>query len=207
VALTGLRAILFSFFLGGRMKKVVFGLMFLCLAAAAFADDGTVSSISGMIKSDLFKNQSNIQSLSQSLTSTEKMALYTEYKKDPWVPFLVNFLVGAGVGSFIEGDTTGGVIALTGDLVGLGSVLIGVSAYASEVYWDPYTTKGVGLTTFGYIVLIGSRIFEIVRPFTYTARYNSTLKQSLNYIEGLSFVPTFENGVAGISLSYSVRLN
>ncbi len=187
------------------MKKVVFVLMFLSLAAAAFADD--VSSVSGMIKSDLFKNQSNIQNLSQRLTPTEKMALYTEYKKDPWVPFLVNFLVGAGVGSFIEGDTTGGVIALTGDLVGLGSVLIGVSAYASEVYWDPYTTKGVGLTTFGYIVMIGSRIFEIIRPFTYTARYNSTLKQSLNYIEGLSFAPTFENGVAGISLSYSVRLN
>jgi len=189
------------------MKKVVFVLMFLCLAAAAFADNGTVSSVSGMIKSDLFKNQSKIQSLSQSLTSTEKMALYTEYKKDPWVPFLVNFLVGAGVGSFIEGDTTGGLIALTGDLVGLGSVLIGVSAYANEVYWDPYTTKGVGLTTFGYIVIIGSRIFEIIRPFTYTARYNSTLKQSLNYIEGLSFAPTFENGVAGISLPYSVRLN
>jgi hypothetical protein len=87
-----------------------------CIVAAAFADDGTVSSVSGMIKSDLFKNQSTIQSLSQRLTSTEKMALYTEYKKDPWVPFLINFLVGAGIGSFIEGDTTGGAIALTDDL-------------------------------------------------------------------------------------------
>ncbi len=193
------------------MKKriLVLVLMLLCLIVAIFADDGSVSSISGMIKSDLFKNQGKIQGLSQNLTSTEKMALYSEYKKDQWVPFLVNFIVGAGIGSFIEGDTTGGVIALTGDIVGLGSVIIGATTYASSMYSYPYTysTKGLGLATFGYVVLIGSRIFEIIRPFTYTARYNSTLKQSLNYLAGISFVPSFENGVAGLTLAYRVMLN
>jgi len=191
------------------MKKMVLMLVLLCLAAAVFADDGSVSSISGMIKSDLFKNQSTIQGLTQSLTSTEKMALYTEYKKDQWVPFLVNLVVGAGIGSFIEGDSTGGAIALTGDIVGLGAVILGASTYASSVYSYPYTysSKGLGLASFGYVVLIGSRIFEIVRPFTWTARYNSTLKQSLNYMAGISLAPSFENGIAGVTLAYRVKLN
>ncbi len=191
------------------MKRIVSVLVLLCLAMVVFADDGSVSSISGMIKSDLFKNQGKIQGISQNLTSTEKMALYSEYKKDQWVPFLVNFIVGAGIGSFIEGDSTGGAIALTGDLLGLGSVIIGASTYASSMYSYPYTysTKGLGLMTFGYVVVVGSRIFEIIRPFTWTARYNSTLKQSLNYLAGISFVPSFENGVAGLTLSYKVRLN
>ncbi len=189
------------------MKRTVSVIVLLCLAMAVFADESSVSSISGMIKSDLFKNQSKIQGLSQNLTSTEKMALYSEYKKDQWVPFLVNFIVGAGIGSFIEGDTTGGAIALAGDLIGIGTVVTGLSSYASAVYSNPYTSEGLGLMSFGYIVLFGSRIFEIIRPFTWTARYNSTLTQSLNYLPGISFAPSFENGVAGLTLSYRVRLN
>ncbi len=189
------------------MKKTVWLMILFCLAAVVFADDSTVSSVSGMIKSGLFSNQNQIQELSKNLTSAEKMVLYSEYKKDQWVPFVVNFIVGAGIGSFIEGDTSGGLIALIGDVVGLGSVIIGTSSYASALYSDPYTTKGLGLMRFGYIALIGARIFEIIRPFTYTARYNSTLKQSLNYLEGISFAPIFENGVAGLTLSYKVKFN
>ena len=193
------------------MKKLVSILVLLCVAGVCFADDSTLSSVSGLIKSDLFKNQAQIQGLSKDLSSTEKMALYSEYKKDQWVPFLVNFVLGAGVGSFIEGDTTGGAIALGSDVAGLACVLIGAGSYASAVYADPYTTSGLGLMTFGYVALIGSRIFEIVRPFTYTAHYNSTLKQSLNYFGGLSFepslVPSYSNGVAGLTFACKVRLN
>ncbi|HOV94197.1 MAG TPA: P13 family porin [Spirochaetales bacterium] len=182
------------------MKKLVSVLVLLCVAGVCFADDSTLSSVSGLIKSDLFKNQAQIQGLSKDLSSTEKMALYSEYKKDQWVPFLVNFVLGAGIGSFIEGDTTGGAIALGSDVAGLACILVGAGS-----------SDGVGLVTVGYITLLSSRIFEIVRPFTYTAHYNSTLKQSLNYFGGLSFepslVPSYSNGIAGLTFACKVRLN
>jgi len=63
------------------------------------------------------------------------------------------------------------------------------------------------MVTFGYIALIGTRVFEIIRPFTFSSRYNSTLKGALNYYDGLSLAPIFESGVAGITLSYKIRLN
>lgn len=193
------------------MKKLVSVLVLLCIAGACFADDSMFFSVSGLIKSDLFKNQSKIQELSKDLSSTEKLRLYSQYKKDQWVPFLINFLVGYGVGSFVEGDTTGGVIALGSDLGGLACVLVGAVSSANALSSDPNTTSGLGVMLFGSILVLGSRIFEIIRPFTYTARYNSTLKQSLNYFEGLSFepsvVPSYNNGVAGLSFACKVRLN
>lgn len=189
------------------MKKAVCAVALVLAAGMVFGQSSSASSVAGMIKDGLFKNEARIKDASLSIGQTEKMMLYGDYKKDPWVPFIVNFVVGAGIGSFIEGDTTGGVIAVTGDVVGWGSVLIGASTYANAVYSDPYTTKGLGTMTFGYILLLGTRIFEIIRPFTFTSRYNSTLKGALNYYDGLSFAPSFESGVAGLTLSYKIKLN
>jgi len=189
------------------MKKMVAVLLIAIFAGTAFAQGSSTASVAGMIKDGLFKNEVRIRQASVNLDTNEKLLLYSEFKKEPWVPFLVNLLIGAGIGSFIEGDTTGGVIALTGDLVGWGSVLIGISTYASAVYDNPYTTRGVGLVTFGYIALAGTRIFEIIRPFTFTSRYNSTLKGALNYFEGLSIVPAVESGMAGVSIGYRIKFN
>jgi hypothetical protein len=192
---------------GGFMKKIVAILLFAIIAGTAFAQNSASGSIAGMIKDGLFKNEARIKDASFNLDATEKLMLYGEFKKDPWVPFIINFLIGAGIGSFVEGDTTGGVIGLTGDVIGLGSILMGVSTYASALSSNPYTTSGLGMVTFGYIALIGTRVFEIIRPFTFSSRYNSTLKGALNYYDGLSLAPIFESGVAGITLSYKIRLN
>jgi len=192
---------------GGFMKKIVAVLLLVAIASAAFAQNNTSASIAGMIKDDLFKNEARIKQASVNLDAAQKLALYGDFKKDPWVPFLINFVVGAGIGSFVEGDTTGGVIGLTGDVIGLGSLLAGVSTYANAYYSNPYTTNGLGMMTFGYIALIGTRIFELIRPFTFTSRYNSTLKGALNYYDGLSFAPAFESGIAGITFSYKIRLD
>lgn len=189
------------------MKKLLAILLLLVVSMPMFAQSESISSVAGMIKSDLFKNQERIKEASSNLKQTDKMILYSEFKKDQWVPFLVNFVVGAGIGSFIEGDTTGGAIALVGDLVGLGAVVLGAASYSNEVYSDPYTTKGFGTMTFGYFALIGTRIFEIVRPFTWTARYNSTLKSALNYYDSLSLAPSIDNGIAGLTLLYRVKFN
>lgn len=189
------------------MKRIFVLLLFIVVCSSAFAQTETVGSIAGMIKSDLFKNQGHIKAASSSLKQVEKMMLYDEYKKDQWVPFLINFVIGAGIGSFVEGDTQGGTIALIGDIVGLGAVVLGYSTYYSQIYSGSYTTKGLGTMTIGYVVLLGTRIFEIIRPFTWTASYNSTLKGSLNYFDSISLSPSLENGMAGVTLSYKIKYN
>ncbi len=189
------------------MKKLIAALLLVCLAASAFAQSGQAGSIAGMIKDDLFENEARIRAESKNLDQSQKFMLYGEYKKDQWVPFLVNFLVGAGIGSFIQGDKTGGTVALVGDLAGLGSIVIGAASYASASSVDPYTSSGLGLMTVGYITLFGTRIYELVRPFTYTAKYNSTLKTALNYFDSVSLAPTIENGIAGLTVGYTVRLD
>jgi hypothetical protein len=108
---------------------------------------------------------------------------------------------------FILRDTADGTTALVGDLAGLGSVVIGAASYASASSVDPYTSSGLGLMTIGYITLFGTRIYELVRPFTYTAKYNSTLKTALNYFDSVSLAPTIENGIAGLTVGYTVRLD
>lgn len=188
-------------------KLIAAALLLCCITSIAFAQSGPVGSISGMIKDDLFKNEEQIIRESTNLDQSQKLLLYGEYKKDQWVPFIINFVVGAGIGSFVQGDTTGGTIALVGDLAGMACVLLGVSSYSTAIYTDPYTTKGMGVMTLGYIALLGTRVFEIVRPFTYTSRYNSTLKGALNYYDSFSFAPTLENGMAGLSMVYKVRFN
>lgn len=189
------------------MKKLIAVILLFCLATAVFAQAGSAGSVAGMIKDDLFANEDRIRIASASLDQSQKFMLYGEYKKDQWVPFLVNFVVGGGIGSFIQGDKTGGTVALVGDIAGISAVVIGASSYASASYSDPYTTKGLGMMTFGYIALLGTRIFELVRPFTFTAKYNSTLKGALNYFDSVSFAPAIENGVAGLAVSYKIQLN
>ncbi|WP_425532460.1 P13 family porin [Borrelia coriaceae] len=39
-------------------------------------------------------------------------------KKDTLVPFLLNFLLGFGIDSFVQGDTTGGLFVLGFDVLG-----------------------------------------------------------------------------------------
>jgi len=189
------------------MKRFVVFLFLLLMSASLFAQSEAAGSVAGMIKNGLFDNQDRIRQAAAALSPTEKMMLYDSYKKDQWMPFLLNLLVGAGVGSFVEGDTKGGAIALGGDLIGIGSLVLGMSTYSNAIYSDPYTSDGLGLMTFGYVALFATRIFEVVRPFTWTARYNSTLKESINYFAGMSLAPSIEDGMARMTLSYTVRLD
>lgn len=186
------------------MRKLCFLLALICSIAAAFADNDPSSSVSELIKKDLFKNQREILEISQGLTQDEKAALYTEYQKNPAVPVFVNFIIGFGIGSFIEGDAAGGAIALACDLGGSISFLTGAILTLSDSV--DLANLGVGLGLFGFATIIGSRIYEISRPFAYANRYNDVLKKSLNNFE-LSINLSAERNFAGLSLSYTKNLN
>ncbi|MBK5263500.1 MAG: hypothetical protein JJE17_13195, partial [Peptostreptococcaceae bacterium] len=92
-------------------KPVVLLCVFLVSLSALFASESSVASISLMIDSDFSGNYNPISKESIKLTDYEKMSLYSMHEDSPTVPFVVNFLVGAGIGSFIQGDKKGGLTA------------------------------------------------------------------------------------------------
>jgi hypothetical protein len=116
--------------------------------------------------------------------------------------FLLNFLLGFGIGSFVQGDTTGGTIGLVGDTVGTGMLIIyfvkiisATSQYDSDLLaaktiaqidsvTSTYNKNLESAFTFaivGAVVYGGSRIFQLVRPFTYANKFS------------VAVVPTFDN--------------
>ena len=85
---------------------------------------------------------------------------------------LLNTLVGFGLGSFIQGDHTGGGIQCVTELVAGALVLpaffeamYGVLAFITFPFGLPVISDtSVNLLTIGMVVLFGARLFGIARP-------------------------------------------
>ena len=112
--------------------------------------------------------------------SSDRAFLQYEIQKvDPWGPFVINLLLGAGIGSFVQGDTTGGLIVLGGEVVGIGLVIAGAT---SDPY-DPYSGSGggggSGLIIVGVAALGVARILGLIFPFTYANAANEKLRMDL----------------------------
>ena len=93
--------------------------------------------------------------------------------------FLLNFFLGLGIGSFVQGDTTGGIIGLSGDLGGYALFLAG---YFYIRYYGFMATKYVLMPLIfgGSAVIAAFRIFQLVRPFTYANRFSIAFSPGIN---------------------------
>jgi len=80
------------------------------------------------------------------------------------LPFILNFLIGFGVGSWVQGHTAGGLIGSIGQLCG---VILIVSSSSTNL-------KGIGALT-----LIGAWLTDCILPWTYAHSYNNKLKSAL----------------------------
>ena len=58
------------------------------------------------------------QQQSSALSSMASQTCYDNHKKEPALPFILNFILGFGIGSFVEGDNLGGWIMLGTQLGG-----------------------------------------------------------------------------------------
>ena len=165
------------------MKKIPIILLsvFLISIPVLAASDSPVSSISLMIKSDFSGNYTKIRTESKRLTDFEKLSLLSMHEKSPTLPFVVNLVVGAGIGSFIQGDIRGGLTALITEAVGLGIYMTGVAGALLEPIATNENFKGTGATlmTIGIATMLGGKIYESIRPFTYSKKYNDRLHSAL----------------------------
>jgi len=107
----------------------------------------------------------------------------TDGAPSTWVAFGLNFFPGFGVGSFVQGDTTGGGIALIGDALGWGLLITGLVIRANNYDdWGPGDRHnlGTGLAVVGSIGLVGTKIFQLIRPFAYTNRVQIAFSPAIN---------------------------
>ncbi len=203
------------------MKKILILIaLALLVPSFVFADPASYARVNGLIDSGMMKNRDQISYLSSGLSSSEAMMLYNSNKMNSGVPFALNFLLGYGIGSFVQGDTAGGVTALVGELIGGAALLGGYACYGVALVNHDYSDNqadidaatsqlalGAGLIIGGGVVLIGMRIYEMIRPFSYAKKYNETLFEALNSSYGttLAILPSSLDDSLGVTALASIR--
>ena len=96
-------------------------------------------------------------------------------EKDTTVPFLLNLFVGFGVGSYVQGDTTGGVIGTIGEIAPYAVLCAATAKYTNDLMNPAITEekrmqlsqKYVTTSTLCALAVLGVRVFECIRPFTF----------------------------------------
>jgi len=191
------------------MKKTLIGLcLLLVLSISVGAEDSSGESFFKakiLIDDDIEKNMIQIQDISMDLDFMQKTMLQNDYEKTKAVPVLLNILVPFGVGSFVQGDTTGGVTSLIGDLLEIGLITIGyinLTSYSYDSYGGYSTSNsGTGSTLIiaGGIVAIVNGIYKIARPISYANKFNRNLNRALYAGSGVSmkFIPGLEMTSSG----------
>ena len=170
------------------MKRTLFFALLIVFAASAMAQSQVSESemrINMLVSDGLERNFDEVVAESVYLTEDQKYRLYHNNESDPIVPFVVNLLVGVGVGSFIQGDLPGGLVAVGFDVAGLGLLTVGYVIFVNSLIEDIYTSptlippSAVRMMLSGGALISASRIFQFIRPFLYSRRYNDDLRMAL----------------------------
>ena len=158
---------------------------------------------------------------SDSLSKAEKVNLYDDKKKNPWLAFGLNLAVGFGIGSFVNGDKKGGTTQLVGQILGCAFTGVGYGLFIASTgifniptdggyYSEPnygLFAAGVGTIIGGVIVIGAYQIYGIVRAFTFTNSYNDTLKHSLGLTStDISLLPVVDVVNKNYGVAATVRL-
>lgn len=117
---------------------------------------------------------------SQETDSDRAYLQYEVQKVDPWGPFVLNLLLPFGIGSFVQGDTTGGLVVAGGQVAGAGLLLAGLTSEPSGA-----------MALIGIGVYSAASIMGLVFPHTYANAANEKLRKNL----GIAGVSWDERGV------------
>ncbi len=134
------------------------------------------------------------QQQSPALSFMASQTYYDNHKKEPVLPFILNFILGFGIGSFVEGDDLGGWIMLGTQLGGVGLMLGG--GLGSTRHGGGMNTGEIVMMVSGAVITVVSRIWGWIRPFTYADRHNKALQKDIAMgkfaLVSLDAFPSFE---------------
>jgi len=200
------------------MKKItvcllpVFLFVFLTgqnLFASAPETENHVQNISHMLGNrGLKKNFNDIYTEAGFLSFGEKQQLYSSFEDKPLAPFLLNWLIGFGIGSFVQKDYLSGGLCLAADITSVGIGLTGVILWQKELFdasrnadqdvgslflmvFNALTMRtAMPFIIAGGVLSIASRVYGMIAPWVYGASYNKRLEQALRIGEArLSLAP------------------
>ena len=194
----------------------LFGILFICVGFSVIAETPVIAlddtseqhaeNITNILKaSGLKKSFEQIRTESAYLSFAQKEQLFSLYKNKPLAPFLLNGLIGFGVGSFIQKDYLSGGLCLTADIASFGLGIAGLILWQKEFYSMANEAKQsvsglLGMLFSGAkampfliadgILSIVSRAYGMIAPWVYGTLYNKRLEQALRIGEArLSFAP------------------
>lgn len=189
------------------MKKItvcllpVFLFVFLTgqnLFASAPETENHVQNISHMLGNrGLKKNFNDIYTEAGFLSFGEKQQLYSSFEDKPLAPFLLNWLIGFGIGSFVQKDYLSGGICAAAEITSFGLGIAGFIVWQKEVvdaslkaaqdvgslFLMLFNAFSMG-TALPFIIAGGIlstafRIYGMIAPWVYGASYNKRLEQAL----------------------------
>jgi len=195
---------------------------------------GQQQKVQSLIKQGLEKNKLEIQREATYLSPDEKRALYEKNKKTAaggWAA--LDFFIGFGLGSYIQGNTAFGITQSLMDVAGWSLAIVGLaneSEYSYECrtisngytdyygyYYPPVQSCGGEyhtdedfeiLMASGFVVLGISRIMSWIIPFVHQNSYNKELNSALN---GNSFSYSIDpliipnHTMPAVGLAFNVR--
>ncbi|MGP1523707.1 MAG: P13 family porin, partial [Treponema sp.] len=200
------------------MKKItvcllpVFLFVFLTgqnLFASAPETENHVQNISHMLGNrGLKKNFNDIYTEAGFLSFDEKQQLYSSFEDKPLAPFLLNWLIGFGIGSFVQKDYLSGGICIAAEITSFGLGIAGFIVWQKEVVdaslkaaqdlgslflmvFNALTMRtAMPFIIAGGVLSIASRVYGMIAPWVYGASYNKRLEQALRIGETrLSLAP------------------
>lgn len=165
-------------------------------------------------RAGVLKNRDQVSSLSEELSLSDREAIYSNNAIKRWPAFTINILAGFGIGSFVQHDIAGGVTGLVLDVIGTaaytaglcvfcacfgktytGILLVMFSGGQAEPDFPSLTEMYVaeGLMYGGAAVVLGSRIFQCIRPWVFGTEHNNTLKEALHLnVETATVLPVID---------------
>lgn len=166
------------------MKKLILIVLLFVISSSLFAQkpadnpNENFVKVQMLIKDDIYKNSKKIKELSKDLTFLEKSYIFSDKEKSSIGPFFLNLCLGYGIGSWVQGDNTGGFLGTFGNLGGI--ILMFSSRNSSPT------------VQVGAILFVTTYLIELVVPFTHASSYNSKLKSVLG-ISDISEIKVLPN--------------
>ncbi len=216
------------------MKAAIIMIVLLVLGIYAFSQDSSSSvvNIHLLVEDSLADNEELIIKEAKNLSQAELFDVYSDLSyegDDIAIPFVLNTFLGFGIGSFVQGDNLGGGIGLGLDLLAFGVGGVGAAYwFVSGVTLVPSIINDVsgsntptlddsirygqiaGYLFLSYAVIyVGSKVFQMVRPWTYASAYNDDLKNILG-VRDIAFnafpLLDIETGSPQVAVSVAIKL-
>lgn len=161
--------------------------------------------INKLIQQGLFKNKDLINRQALLLTEEQRINIQEQHRLGYVKPLLFNSLLGFGIGNFINKDRAGGITHVVIDSLTVGTILVAGYIYlrGAAIYlvalpfllFDQNDSIGLSdtlssidnsmkickiIVQTGFGVLLANRVASIISVSVHTAKYNKTLKETLN---------------------------